>query len=206
MKWLLIDSCGAEASLALGEEDLVLAEEILPGRGFSSGWPAALRSLLQQVGMALEGLQVIGVVRGPGSFTGVRVGLAVAKGLCESLSIPLIALSRLEVLHRYGGSAAVLDAGRDEFYIRDAHGERVISRDSLASISSNIVTTDQRVLTVLHGRAQGITLTAASALPLLLERFEASDFADLGAVDANYVRGESDMYASGKGSRPCPAP
>lgn len=203
VKWLLIDSCGAEASLAVGEGAHVLAQGGVPGRSFSAAWPGALRTLLQQAAWDLGALEVVGVVGGPGSFTGVRVGLAVAKGLCEAAGIPLVALSRLEVLAGLGtpGAIAALDAGRDEFYVRDETGERMLRREALMAAvqERDVVTADARVADLL-GRAEKVELDAASALPLLLQRVAAGAFADLGSVDANYVRGESQMYA-GKGPR-----
>ncbi len=64
-------------------------------------------------------LRGVVVVHGPGSFTGIRIGVSAAKGLAEGLGIPVIALSRLELLARQspeGSAVAVLDAGRGEFY------------------------------------------------------------------------------------------
>jgi tRNA threonylcarbamoyladenosine biosynthesis protein TsaB len=58
----------------------------------------ALDHLLQVSGVALEEIRGLAVAKGPGSFTGLRVGLAAAKGFCEGLGIPIVALSSLEVL------------------------------------------------------------------------------------------------------------
>lgn len=203
LKWLLIDSCGAEASLAVGEDALALAAATVPGRSFSAAWPQTLRMLLQQAGWELSALDVMGVVAGPGSFTGVRVGVAVAKGLSEAAGIPLVALSRLEVLERLSShpALAVLDAGRDEFYVRDERGEHLLSREAMiaAAQQGDVITADQRVMDALQGagRAEQVTMGAASALPLLLERVAAGEFSNLAGVDANYVRSESGLYAKG---------
>ena len=89
--WLLIDSCGQSATLALGRGENVLGVAASPARGFSAEWPGALRGLLMESGVAIGRLQAVGVVNGPGSFTGMRVGLAAAKGLCEATGAKLIA-------------------------------------------------------------------------------------------------------------------
>ena len=58
-------------------------------------------------------------MNGPGSFTGVRVGLSAVKGLAEGTDVPVVALSRLEVLSRKSGvPSAALDAHRGEVYLR----------------------------------------------------------------------------------------
>ena len=194
-RWLLIDSCGATAMLAVGRGEDVLATAELPGRAFSAEWPAALRRLLAEVAWGVEQLQCVGVVHGPGSFTGVRVGLAAAKGLCEAVGAKLIAVSRLEVLGD-ADALAVLDAGRDEFYVRDGGEERLCSREELmaASQQREVVTADARVVEAVSN-ARLVRLEAASALPILLERWRCGMFDDVAAVDANYVRGERDIYA-----------
>ena len=78
---------------------------------------------------------------GPGSFTGLRVGLAAVKGLAEILEKPIAAISRLEVVARSGNShgkvIAALDAGRNEVYVGEYEvneraeiiGERLVSRE-----------------------------------------------------------------------------
>ncbi len=58
----------------------------------------ALDHLLQVSGVALEEIRGLAVAKGPGSFTGLRVGLSAAKGFCEGLGVPIVALSSLEVL------------------------------------------------------------------------------------------------------------
>ncbi len=200
-RWLLIDSCGATATMAIGRGETVFSTATLTGRAFSAEWPGALRQLVAETGAGVEDLQVVGVVHGPGSFTGLRVGLAAAKGLCEAVGARLIAVSRLEVLASPGGDGtlAVLDAGRDEFYVRDAGDERLWTREELivAAQGRDVVTVDAQVAEVLGEGASVavVELQAASALPILLERWRCGSVDDVATIDANYVRGERDMYA-----------
>jgi len=193
-RWLLIDSCGAIATLAVGVGERAIATEAVAGRAFSAEWPGVLRRLLAEAGWSVKELQVVGVVHGPGSFTGVRVGLAAAKGLCEAVGAKLIAMSRLEVL---GGEdmLAVIDAGRDEFYVRDGGVERLLTREEMiaAAQEREVVTVDARVADLVS--AEVMELSAVSAMPMLLARWRRGLFDDVAAIDANYVRGEGDIYA-----------
>ncbi len=80
-----------------------------------------------RLGGSLAELDAVGVVGGPGSFTGVRSGMAVAKGFCEAAALRLAVVSRLEVLADAAAlkdGLAVLDAGRGELYVRDAGSGR----------------------------------------------------------------------------------
>lgn len=58
----------------------------------------AIDQLIQYAGIALQDVDAVAVAAGPGSYTGLRVGMASAKGLCYALKKPLIALSTLEIL------------------------------------------------------------------------------------------------------------
>jgi tRNA threonylcarbamoyladenosine biosynthesis protein TsaB len=120
---LLIDTCGDTAGVALSSGEEVLAAEDLARGTASAEILQAIRGLLLiQQGWQLRSLDGIGVVNGPGSFTGTRAGLATAKGLCESAALPLAAVSRLEVLANAADLAdgfAALDAGRGEVYARE---------------------------------------------------------------------------------------
>ncbi|MGA2339404.1 MAG: tRNA (adenosine(37)-N6)-threonylcarbamoyltransferase complex dimerization subunit type 1 TsaB, partial [Terracidiphilus sp.] len=99
---LAIDTCGPSGSVALGRlpgRDLEILGQIeLAGRTYSTTLVAAVGELLRSAGTELRELGGIVVVNGPGSFTGVRVGLSAVKGLAEGTEIPVVALSRLEIL------------------------------------------------------------------------------------------------------------
>src|SRR5450631_4042923 len=104
---LAIDTCGPTGSVALGRlagRDLeILGQTELEGRSYSSTLVAAVSGLLTGAGVGLRDLRGIVVVNGPGSFTGVRVGLSAVKGLAEGAQVPVVAVSRLEVLSRKAG-------------------------------------------------------------------------------------------------------
>ena len=84
-----------------------------------------LREVAAEGGIALAAVDRFAVTVGPGSFTGIRIGLATARGLALALKRPLIGLSTLEVLaagvpaaERDGAVLAALDAGRERLYVQ----------------------------------------------------------------------------------------
>ena len=139
MRLLLLDTCGDNASLALAEAGRVLRERTLPPRAASAQLIAAIREELSTLGWPLASLHAVGVVSGPGSFTGVRVGLAAAKGLCEVGGLRMAAVSRLAVLLDAAGGhtsdLAVLDAGRGEFYVRSGEAEALLTHEELTVLA-----------------------------------------------------------------------
>ena len=120
---LAIDTCGPSGSAALGRIDAnrveVLGEAALEGRTYSATLIAAIQHLLVENELALQQVGCIVVVSGPGSFTGVRVGLSAAKGLAEGAGRSIAAVSRLQVLADAAGTGcAALDAHRNEVFLR----------------------------------------------------------------------------------------
>ena len=122
---LVMDTCGERgyvAVLSTGDHGAVaLSERRLGSRATQEELLPAVQQALMEAAVLLGSLRGIAVVRGPGSFTGVRVGLAAAKGLCEAASLPLLTLSRLEVLASAVGPRPVwawLQAGRGDVYIK----------------------------------------------------------------------------------------
>lgn len=205
MRILLINTAGAEGSVALADTDLeqaVVASEILPGRTSSERLVPAVRRLLDERGWTLRELAAVVVVHGPGSFTGVRVGLSAAKGLSEAGGVPLVAVSRLALLaacfdRERGPIQAVLDAGRGEFYFGEYVGRRCVlerligEQEMLGMIAgATVVVCEVKVAEALAGLGVRMVAepSAGDALPLALERIDARIFDDAAALDANYLR------------------
>jgi tRNA threonylcarbamoyladenosine biosynthesis protein TsaB len=97
---LAINTSTPQFSVALVyESGALLAEWTLSPRTKDfRHFMTALDHLLQVSGVALAEIRGLAVAKGPGSFTGLRVGLSAAKGFCEGLGVPIVALSSLEVL------------------------------------------------------------------------------------------------------------
>lgn len=95
---LAIDTSTEYAGVALAREGQLLAEtNWRAGQKHSAQLMVRVQTLLEQQGARLEDLKLIVVALGPGSFNGLRTGLATAKGLCFTLALPLVGICTLEV-------------------------------------------------------------------------------------------------------------
>lgn len=121
---LSIDTAGTRCAVALSDlatgDVLAFAEPDI-GRGHAEQLMGLVEHLLDAASVRYGDIGKIAVVVGPGSFTGLRVGVAAAKGLALALSVPVVGLSSLEALaepHWHAGAAvlAVTDAKRGELY------------------------------------------------------------------------------------------
>ena len=94
-----IDTASEQAHVSLAKDDVVLNFIINESqKEHASFLQPAIKQLIENVGIYPGAIDAVAVTAGPGSYTGLRVGMASAKGLCYALKKPLIALSTLEVL------------------------------------------------------------------------------------------------------------
>jgi len=100
VSWILnIDTAVQTASVCLAKDEKSIAVKINSSQNDHASWlHAAIVSLLQEHKVQMKDLAVIAVSAGPGSYTGLRVGMATAKGLCYALQIPLILISTLRMM------------------------------------------------------------------------------------------------------------
>ena len=95
---LAIDTSSAQGSLALARDNELMETTALPARRHSAALHGEIVALLERQGLTSSDIQGYGVAAGPGSFTGVRVGLTAVKGLAEVNGKPVVAVSTLEIL------------------------------------------------------------------------------------------------------------
>jgi tRNA threonylcarbamoyladenosine biosynthesis protein TsaB len=192
------------------KEVRIVATAELAVRTYSARLIPEIASLLESQYATLRDVEAIVVVKGPGSFTGIRVGLSTAKGLADGAGIPLIGLSRLALLANASGLPHVLaavDAGRGEYYVGEYRNGHKLSEMLLNSEDTVAVAKQPGagVLVCDESRADDVSASACSALALCgpvyvqapdaaealrfsLGRFRAGDFDDLETLDANYLR------------------
>lgn len=122
MKILAIDSSGQTASVALWEDDLTLAEfSIHAKKTHSQTLLPMLEAVREKTEFQMEEIDAIAVTSGPGSFTGLRIGSATAKGLGFAAGKPIVPVPTLEGLayNLYGTDSLVcplMDARRNQTY------------------------------------------------------------------------------------------
>jgi tRNA threonylcarbamoyladenosine biosynthesis protein TsaB len=130
-----LDTCLAACSVALvdGERVLACASEPME-RGHQERLAPMVQAVMAEAQLPFAELQRIGVTIGPGSFTGLRVGLAFAKGLASALSAPLAGVGVLEALaaEAAGLAFAAVDARRGQVYLQGFEdGRPLMAPDAL---------------------------------------------------------------------------
>lgn len=117
-----IETATMQVGCALGGVEGVLASfSAAHGRRHAETLAPAIQFLCEQSGIAIDEVGVVAVDTGPGLFTGLRVGVATAKGVAQALRVPMIGLSSLDLLafplrHSPRLIVAAIDARRGEVY------------------------------------------------------------------------------------------
>ena len=215
MLLLAVDTSGKNGSVTLARvaAGRLVAEVVetipLAGGTFSAQLVPQVSALLKKHGYGKNDLAAFAVVSGPGSFTGLRVGLAAIKALVEILQKPIAAVSLLGTIAQSGRFCgrvlAVLDAGRNEVYVGDyeirdeqdpqhMHRERLLRRDEflIEAKGNQVVTPDAALAEFLQSAGIQCELIAhpgSAAVARLgwrcIQRGETVRPEDL---EANYIR------------------
>jgi tRNA threonylcarbamoyladenosine biosynthesis protein TsaB len=208
---LAVDTTHEFGSLALLDGTEVVEEVLLHSpEGFGQMLFGRLAELLDRRGRAIQEMDCFAAASGPGSFTGVRIGLACVKGLAEAAGKLVAAVSNLEALATFGTGplrAVVMDARRGEVYgaVYNQRGEAILPETvmpftawlrSLPEGEIEFVSTDfspfASALAGTRFERAGIATApralAAAVGRIACLRLRAGRAADPAAIDANYVR------------------
>lgn len=134
---LAVDTTAEHGSIALADESGVREEVAIHApQGFSQVLFQEIEALLKRQSVELNQIDIFAGASGPGSFTGVRVGLTAIKGLAEVLNKKVVAVSNLAALAALGSSgvrAVIIDARRGEIYgaVYDANGKEFVPEQVL---------------------------------------------------------------------------
>ena len=110
---LIINTSGAGIELVLGDKHTKIDAEKQ-----SLALPTAVIDFMKQNNVQMSDLTAVGVVVGPGSFTGIRMGIAYAKGLGLGLNIPVVGINLFELyLYENPDAFVAIDSGRGDFFV-----------------------------------------------------------------------------------------
>lgn len=144
---LCVETATEICSIALLQDDVLIAlEENHEGNSHASQITILIEAVMKKAGIELKQLDAIAVSKGPGSYTGLRVGVSTAKGLCYALTIPLIGINTLNSLangfiHQYPQFInaqslfiPMLDARRMEVYCAVFNNKIEVIKETEAKI------------------------------------------------------------------------
>ncbi|HZI58778.1 MAG TPA: tRNA (adenosine(37)-N6)-threonylcarbamoyltransferase complex dimerization subunit type 1 TsaB [Verrucomicrobiae bacterium] len=151
---LAIDTSGQSGGITLAEAEKgsfrVIESAAIAGGTFSAQLIPTLASMLKKHGYGVKDLGGFAAASGPGSFTGLRVGLSAIKGLAETLQKPIAIVSVLEALaslsEHSGKIAAAMDAGRKEIFfgVFEKFTEEKLVEEKPANLSKQHSSTELR--------------------------------------------------------------
>lgn len=184
-----LDTCLAACSVAVLEGERVLAARAeVMARGHQERLAPMAQAVMAEAGLPFAALERVGVTVGPGSFTGLRVGVAFAKGLSAALDVPAVGIGTLEALaaQAEGLAFAAIDARRDQLYLQAFEdGEPLMApdalhRDTAAARLAEIA--GGRPLTLIGSGAALLAPMVPGARILAAEGADPRDVARLAAV------------------------
>lgn len=158
MKILALDSSGMVASVAIVEEENVLAEYTLNyKKTHSQTLLPMLDEIANQIDLDLDTIDAIAVAAGPGSFTGLRIGSATAKGLGLALDKPIIPVPTVDGLayNLYGIESLIcplMDARRNQVYT----GLYTFEGDKMINIMSQNAVSIEEILTIINQKNKSV--------------------------------------------------
>src|SRR6185369_923947 len=178
-----LDTCLSSCSVAVfdGERVLASAREVM-ARGHQERLAPMAQAVMTEAGLCFDQLERIGVTVGPGSFTGLRVGIAFAKGLAAALDLPTVGVGALEALaaEADGLVFAVVDARRGQAYLQGFEdGRALMAPDALTA-----ETAAARIAELSMGRP--ITLVGSGA-PLVRDLVPSAAVILAEGADARHV-------------------
>ncbi len=211
MLLLSAETSGKQGSIALARADIAdgfeLIEVVFLDRGnFSEQLIPQIAALLTKHGLTKNDLDGFIVASGPGSFTGLRVGLAAIKGLAEALRKPIAAVSLLEALALGGTKGrviAALDAGRGDVYAGEYEvngeaatmlGEQLLTKDEVfgRAKESALVTSEKSLAEAAANAGVSVSLVdvlhAGSIAPLAWRKLNNGETVTPENLEANYIR------------------
>lgn len=128
MKYIMIDTAGASAYIVVKNGKKKAVKRLPNEKRHSDVLLSELDSLLNEVGMKVTDLECMGVVTGPGSFTGIRIGIATIKGFAAVNNCKLVGLTVFDVLsQKISTGRALLKCTKTTCYYADYKAHKIIA-------------------------------------------------------------------------------
>ncbi|MFD2100838.1 tRNA (adenosine(37)-N6)-threonylcarbamoyltransferase complex dimerization subunit type 1 TsaB [Flagellimonas iocasae] len=199
-------------SISNGNEVIFLKENNAVNYSHSEQLHVFIKEVLQEASLSFSDLNAVAISKGPGSYTGLRIGVSAAKGLCFSLDLPLISVPTLESMaHQVKVNPGdlvipVLDARRMEVYsavfnhqfeeIRETRAE-IIDENSFADYVSertvHVVGSGAEKCKEMLGHPNfqfdsGIVPSAKEMAPIAFEKYKKGQFEDVAYFEPYYLK------------------
>ena len=209
---LLIESSSDLCSAALCRADEILNDKTINEKNSHSKFLAPMvQELLQESALKVSDLDAVAVSAGPGSYTGLRIGSSLAKGLCYAQNIPLIAVSSLDAIYQSAkvsyereSICVLIDARRmdvyskfyapdgkaseaefctlsEEFHIKELENGKVAFVGSGSEKLKDILKHPNATFKTLYAEAKDLAVIA-------LKKWDEQDFKDVAYFEPNYIK------------------
>lgn len=214
MKVLYLETSSKNCSVAISDNEklLCLCEEVSENYKQSESLHTFVEWALEGAGISMKDIQAVSLGKGPGSYTGLRIGAASAKGFCYGLKIPLIAINSLESMmepflgQNYDFIIPLVDARRMEVYtaIYDGNtGKEILSTEAkILDEKSFTEFADKKILFVGDGAKKAkdilelpnaefndsIYPSAQYLIKKTLGKIEKKDFEDIAYFEPFYLK------------------
>lgn len=209
---LCLETSTKNCSVSLSANGQLLAVKELAEDNYShaENLHVFIDALLREAGVEKKQLSAVAVSQGPGSYTGLRIGVSAAKGLCYALNIPLIALDTLTVLAQQktitvGKIIPMIDARRMEVYtaiFNEQHQEttsvsaKIIDENSFSDLAEDLYFIGdgaEKCQTLLDKNNHHFDLdikypSAKDMCALAFEKYEKKSFEDVAYFEPHYLK------------------
>lgn len=218
-KILHIETSGKACSVAVSSNrELVVARRIDEERSHASSLTLLIDDLLKEAGYNIHEINAVAVSEGPGSYTGLRIGVSVAKGICYGANIPLLAIPTLEIIYqdamkKLDGDVnkdavfiPMIDARRMEVYETILDANRQTKRETAATIIDENSFSEWLLQGSVYYFGDGaekcqealnhqnanyiadVVTDAANMVDLAMDRFEENKFEDIAYYEPFYLK------------------
>lgn len=213
MSYILnIETATKNCSVSLAKDgQTIICKEIAElGYSHAEKLHVFIAEIIKEVGISMSDLKAIAVSQGPGSYTGLRIGVSAAKGFCYALEIPLIAIDTLtslanQVKHNDGLIVPMIDARRMEVYSAIFNSNKEIIREVQAEILTEESFANQTEIIYLIGDSNEkaksvltksnfifldeIVFPSANEMSAIShQKFQNNDFVDVAYFEPYYLK------------------